>query len=58
MKLKMKLEWIVELDEGFNLISVEQIARNFETDEMLLDMLAEGLPISNVKCTAIEVEHD
>jgi hypothetical protein len=58
MKLKMKLEWIVELDEGFNLISVEQIARNFETDDILLDMLAEGLPISDVKCTVIEVEHD
>ena len=58
MKLKMNLEWTVELDDGFNVLSVKQIARNFEKDEMLLDMLAEGLPISDVRCTVSEVTDD
>lgn len=51
MKVKMKLEWVIDLDD-VDALSLSEIEDNFENDESTYNFCGQGLPISDIKCTA------
>lgn len=59
MKLKMTLDWVIDfgdIDESSDLLPLDDIKTNLETDEGLSHMLACGFPISDIKATVVKVE--
>ena len=47
MKIKMKLEWVIDLSDE-DALSLSEIEDNFENDESTFDFCGQGLPISNI----------